>query len=381
MRKHMTTHYDLAIVGAGFAGLVCARSAALRGLRTLVLERQPRPGFRIHTTGLLVKEVAERWEAPPRLTRRIRGVRLYGPSLGSIDLDSPGYYFLATDMPRLVSWLAREAGRAGAYLRYGSTFQGVTPDGNRIALPGCDATTRYLVGADGPHSRVARACALGRNTEFLVGAEAEVTGLRGLDPDRLHCFLDARMMPGYIGWAFIGVGGIAQVGLASRRPTRPDLDALMKRLGRVCDIDDAKVVGRRGGLIPVGGRVEPFGRDNVTLIGDAAGIVSPLTAGGIHTALDSGWRAGHAVADHLLDRAPTPHLALHQVFPRFFWKRRLRDLFDLGVPNWLIDAGLQTPPLRAFAQTVYFHNRGLLSARMWGDLFAGERRKTERKRS
>ena len=98
----MTGSYDLAIVGGGFAGLVCARSAALRGLRTVVLERQPAPGHRIHTTGLLVKEVAERWEAPPRLTRRIRGVRLYGPSLSFIDLESPGYYFLATDTPRLM---------------------------------------------------------------------------------------------------------------------------------------------------------------------------------------------------------------------------------------------------------------------------------------
>ena len=68
----MSDSYDVAIIGGGFAGLVCARSAALRGLRTVVLERQPAPGHRIHTTGLLVKEVAERWEAPPRLTRRIR---------------------------------------------------------------------------------------------------------------------------------------------------------------------------------------------------------------------------------------------------------------------------------------------------------------------
>ena len=62
-RAAMTGSYDLAIVGGSFAGLVCARSAALRGLRTVVLERQPAPGHRMHTTGLLVKEVAERLEA------------------------------------------------------------------------------------------------------------------------------------------------------------------------------------------------------------------------------------------------------------------------------------------------------------------------------
>ena len=376
----MGRSYDLAIVGAGFAGLVCARSAALRGLRTLVLERQPRPGFRIHTTGLLVKEVAERWEAPPRLTRRIRGVRLYGPSLTFIDLESPGYYFLATDTPRLMTWLAREAGQAGAYLQYGATFRGFHRDGERLEMNGCDAWTRFLVGADGPRSAVARTADLGRNREFLVGVEAEVMGLRGLDPGRLHCFLDSRLIHGYIGWAFIGMGGIAQVGLASRQPARPDLRAFMERLGRICDVGDAKVVGRRGGLIPVGGRVAPFGGERSLLIGDAAGIVSPLTAGGIHTALESGWRAGHAIADHLLDGAPAPHLTLAGTLPRFFWKRRLRQLFDLGVPNWIIDAGLGTPPLKAFAQTVYFHNRGLLSARAWGDLLTGERRQVDRAR-
>lgn len=282
--------YDLAIIGGGFAGLVCARSAALRGLRTLLLERQPAPGHRVHTTGLLVKEVAERWEVPPRCTRRIRGVRLYGPSLSSIDLDSPGYYFLATDTPRLLAWFAREAGRAGAHLHYGAAFRGIGRAEDRIELSGCGAWSRFLVGADGARSAVARHLGLGRNRAFLLGVEAEIVGLRGLDPDRLHCFIDSELIPGYIGWAFIGVGGIAQVGLACRRPARPDLPAFIARLARCCDVGDARVIGRRGGLIPVGGRVAPFGADRVLLVGDAAGIVSPLTAGGIHTALDSGWR-------------------------------------------------------------------------------------------
>jgi flavin-dependent dehydrogenase len=34
--------YDLLVVGAGFAGLACAREAARLGLRVCVLERQPR---------------------------------------------------------------------------------------------------------------------------------------------------------------------------------------------------------------------------------------------------------------------------------------------------------------------------------------------------
>jgi flavin-dependent dehydrogenase len=310
-----------------------------------------------------------------RAARADDGRRLYGPSLAAIDLESPGYYFLATDTSRLMTWLAREAGKAGAQLRYGTPFRGACRRDDRIELPDCGVWARFLVGADGPRSAVARHLGLGRNRAFLLGVEAEIMGLRGLDPDRLHCFLDAQLMPGYIGWAFIGVGGVAQVGLACRQPVRPDLDAFMAKQARVFDFGNARVIGRRGGLIPVGGRVAPFGGERVLLVGDAAGIVSPLTAGGIHTALESGWRAGHAIADHLFDGAEAPHHALATAYPRFFWKRRLRQVFDVGPPNWLIDAGLATPPLRALAQSIYFHRRGLLSRRVWSDLLRTDERR------
>jgi len=52
------------------------------------------------------------------MVRRIHGVRLYGPSLRWIDLDAPGYYFLATDTPALVRWMAGRAdGRRRASMR------------------------------------------------------------------------------------------------------------------------------------------------------------------------------------------------------------------------------------------------------------------------
>jgi digeranylgeranylglycerophospholipid reductase len=370
----MANHYDLAIAGGSFAGLVCARSAPLRGLRTLLLERQPAPGARVRTTGILVKEVAGRWEVPSRLVRRIRGVRLYSPSLSHIDLDSPGYYFLATDTARLMTWFAREAGQAGAELRFGRAYRGAQSQADAIELLGMDARAQFLVGADGPRSTVARSFGLGLNRQFLAGLEGEYVGIRGLDPDRLHCFIDRRLAPGYIGWAFIGVHGIAQIGLAARSPVKPDLDAFMTKLSRIFDLNGARLIGRRGGVIPVGGRVKNWAGERVLLAGDAAGIVSPLTAGGIHTALDSGWRAAHAIADHLMDGAPHPAQMLADAYPRFLWKRGLRRLFDAAPADWIADALISTKPLRAVAQTVYFHHRGLMSARAWSGLWKGDAR-------
>ena len=104
------------------------------------------------------------------------------------------------------------------------------------------------------------------------------------------------------------------------------------------------------------------------LVGDAAGLVSPLTAGGIHTALGSGRFAGHAIADHLLHGAPEPGELLGREIPRFRTKRILRRLLDLRPPNAAYDALLGRPAFRALAATLFFHHRGLLSAAAWRDV-------------
>jgi flavin-dependent dehydrogenase len=364
---------DLVIVGAGFAGLTCARTAALRGLRVAVLERKRTIGVRTHTTGIVVKEAAEEWEIPPRLSRRISGVRLYAPSLRSIDLDSPGYYFLATDTPALIRWFARGAQHAGVRIVGTAPFMGARREECVWRIDGCRLDTRFLVGADGARSAVAAHLGLGANREFLLGVEAELADVRDVEPDRLHCFLDSRLARGYIGWVVQGFGGITQVGLACRRPFRPDLSAFMRKLEPLFDFSAARVVERRGGLIPVGGPVAPVSAPGVLLVGDAAGFVSPLTAGGIHTALESGHRAAHAIADHLLYFGPEPGAAVRRDSPRFAWKRALRGAFDLGVPDRFWDAALGSTPLRVAARLVYFHKRGALSTAAWREVWASER--------
>jgi flavin-dependent dehydrogenase len=363
----MSERFDLVIVGGGFAGLVCARAAAERGLRVAVLERKAEPGAAVHTTGILVKKAAALCPVPDGLTREVRGVRLYGPALKHIDLDSPGYYFLATDTPALLRWLAGEAEAAGARLYFGCGFAGARRDeaGFQLDPPGIGA--RYLIGADGARSAVAEHFGLGRNTSWLVGVEAEYEGLSGVDGDRLHCFLDSRIAPGYIAWAVPGVG-VTQVGLACRRRDRPSLQQLTEKLSTLFDFSGARIVERRSGPIPVGGLVRPFAGERVLLVGDAAGLVSPLTAGGIYPAIRFGRRAAAAVADHLGNSGPDPARVLAAQVPRYRWKSWLRCGLGLGPPNWMFDAALGLPPMRAFARLVYFHRKGLKSAAAWRDL-------------
>ena len=47
----MNTHFDVIIVGAGAAGLLCAREAGRRGRRVLVVEKADRAGRKIRISG------------------------------------------------------------------------------------------------------------------------------------------------------------------------------------------------------------------------------------------------------------------------------------------------------------------------------------------
>src|SRR5690606_4764007 len=195
--------WDLVIVGASFPGAACALAARAAGLRVCVLERKRAPGIRLHTTGIIVREAAEGTalaRIPAPLVRRIDGVRLYAPNLRSMALQRRGYYFLATDTPAVMRWLADELERAGVELRLMQSFTDARRgnDGWQVdGLGGC----RWLVGADGAKSRVAMRAGLGRVRGFLYGVEHEFEGATLAEPDRLHCFIDRALAPGYIGWA------------------------------------------------------------------------------------------------------------------------------------------------------------------------------------
>ncbi|MFO0994647.1 MAG: NAD(P)/FAD-dependent oxidoreductase [Hyphomicrobiales bacterium] len=348
--------FDLAIVGASFAGLLCARAAAARGLRTIILESKRHPAARVHTTGILVKEAGEEIDTPPHLTRTIHAVRLYAPNLASIDLTAPGYYFLTTDTAGLLAWLTEEATKSGAEIRCGTRIDQATRDGDRILLPQPGVRAGYLVGADGARSTVARLFGLGRNTQFLLGLEREYPNLPDADANFLHCFLDSRLARGYLAWV-APAPGFTQVGLATSGSAKPDLQAFLDHTEPIFGYSRAAISERRSGLIPCGGPVSPAGAPGVMLIGDAAGHVSPMTGGGIRLAFRYGRRAGQLIHDHLTRGGPRPDLALAGELPSFTLKLAMRRVMDLGPPNWLFNAVIATPMMRWVARRIYFHRR------------------------
>jgi digeranylgeranylglycerophospholipid reductase len=362
-----STSCDCTIVGASFAGLACATVLARRNLRVRVLERKHDPGDKLHTTGIIVKEVVDQIalfdHLPAELVRPVPGVRLYAPNMRFVDLDAPGYYFLATDTPNVIRWLADQAKASGVDLACGTSFTGATKIRTGYRLNG-GGDTRYLIGADGPNSQVAKSLTLGQNRHFLFGIEYEFADVTLAAEDRLHCFLDRELAPGYIGWMVPGVG-VTQIGLARRMRHDPDamkqvMARFLKKIASIVDVRTREPLSIRAGVIPCGGVVRPVATERALLVGDAAGMVSPVTAGGIHTALKHGLAAGHAVAEFLEGKCEDPQGWFAATYPKFRTKRLLRTLFDTFQSDMLFNALLATRPMRMAASYVYFHRRGVM---------------------
>lgn len=360
----MRTDFDVIIAGASFAGAACALAAAQSGLRVCVLERKRDPGDKLRTTGIIVKEAVERTllgELPAHLVRRVEEVRLYAPNLRQIALAAPGCYSLTTDTPGVMRWLAEQLRVHGVDLRLGTPFRNARREGGAWHVEGIGRAP-FLVGADGARSRVAERCGLGRVHAFLYGIEYEFPHATLAEPGALHCFISKRYAPGYIGWIAQNPTGV-QAGLALRHDPAnarvPDIDGFLLRVGRAGGLPLRLVPGpTRAGLIPCSGPVDAMARDGAILVGDAAGIVSPVTAGGIHAAFEHAWTVGRGIAAHIRHGGPPPEQVAIEAAPRFRAKRALRWAYDRLPFDWPFDLLLSTPPLRWAAQQVYFGARG-----------------------
>jgi flavin-dependent dehydrogenase len=279
-----------------------------------------------------------------------------------VDLAAPGYYFLSTDTPEVMRWLAARAEQAGARILYRTPFTGVRRIQSGFDLEAL-GTARFLVGADGPNSKVSKALGLGQSSQFLFGVEHEYSGLELARPDMLHCFMDRRLAPGYIGW-IVAAPGAVQVGLAQRlrqgkTPVADAMDEFLHKIAPIIDLRTARPASVRAGMIPCGGLVRPVAARRVLLVGDAAGMVSPVTAGGIHNALKHGLAAGHAIADYLNGRRDDPAGWFVNSYPTFRTKRLLRFLFDRFQSDTLFNLLLHTKAMRSAAGIVYFHHKGV----------------------
>lgn len=361
-------NYDVVIIGAGLAGLSCAQLLGRQGHSVLLVDCKRTLHDSIHTTGIFVRRTLEDFNIPEDcLGPPIRHVSLYSPARRRADLESPHDEFRVGRMGLLYSRYLSQCILAGVQwmpaTRYAEHYQ--LNDRVIIRLDSARrshwVSARFLVGADGANSRVARDLGLDRNREWLVGVEDVLENVPIDGPPRLHCFLDPRLAPGYLAWAthdgedaHIGVAGYA-----SRFDPTKALEEFRESLGDIVDTSRAKHLERRGGRIPVGGILRNIANNHGLLIGDAAGAVSPLTAGGLDPCMRLSTLAAHVIAgwlettDAAVLKAYSGNLFRARFTSRLWMRRLIRTLERPSIVE-LACSALRLPLLNYLSWHVFF---------------------------
>lgn len=305
---------DVAVVGAGPAGVAAAVTLAGAGADVVVVDKARFPRDKCCGDGLtalalrLLDQLGLDPAAVPSWTD-VRRVVLHSPSGRRVELPlpaGPGVHAVVARREELDAALVDVARRAGAEVLEGAALTGAAleADGAILQVEGVgELRARHVVGADGAWSPLRRALGLD-GTGYRGDWHALRQYVAGADLDgRLHIVFDTELLPGYA-WAFPLPHGGANAGLGVLRGGRVatgDMGPRWRELrarGPLRDVLGAAAAPDgpvRAWPIPARLDAVPLTAGPVLFVGDAAAVTDPLTGEGIGQALLTGVLAGQSL--------------------------------------------------------------------------------------
>lgn len=281
--------YEILVVGSGPAGAILARRLAEAGREVLVLEKARHPRHKPCGGGL-----------PPRtiLLLATLGISPVGWPITSVALDGgwlgrqiyPVAKTLVVDRAVLDRELVEGARRAGARIWEGCAFRGIQHRYDsffHIETTSGLLQTQFLFACDGVFSPTARSLHLPRPHRgfCLEGIASRKDDLA--DEDVHRAIFRLTVCRGGYAWAFPREDAFA-VGVGIPREKDPGLRKILwEFLATTPELRGQPLLHLQGGMVPDYTSLPTYAKKGAWLVGDAAGLVDPLTGEGIYYAIRS----------------------------------------------------------------------------------------------
>lgn len=304
---------DILIIGAGPAGSMAAKHAALNGAKVLLVDKKSEIGAPKRCAEGVSKDGLKKLGITPNprwITSDIDKVRLVSPNGTDVLLDEDKVKLseMGYVLERKVfdKYMTMDAARAGAQIMVKTLATGMSKvnDGIIVSLEhmgnAFEIKAKIVIGADGPESRVGRWAGL--KTSLKPGnmescAQFEMVGV---DMKQSGCLelIFGSVAPGGYAWIFPKGEDVANVGLGilSTKTDKTAYQHLLEFVDTYPGTQNAQPVELNVGGDPVAGLHKELVTDNVLITGDAAGMVNPLDGGGIISGMTGGCIAGEVAS-------------------------------------------------------------------------------------
>ena len=300
--------FDAIVVGAGPAGSTAALRLAREGAGVLLLDRARFPRDKPCGGGLTYRAVRQLPVPVDPVVEDVVNRFELGLRYGTrFERRSDGPLILMTQRRRLDAHLAEQAAAAGVDFRDGvrATELQLHADGATVRFGGTAARAPVVLGADGVNGLTARALGLAAARRHGVALEGNVpyvharargTSYRG------RAVVELGTVPGGYAWIF-PKGDHVNVGVGGWETEGPRLREHLARACAAYGLPEDRLESLRGYRLPMRRPGESPVRGRALLVGDAAGLVDPLSGDGIYEALVSAKLAAQTAVDLFSGRA------------------------------------------------------------------------------